>query len=106
MTIELLTPFLAPFIFALLFQMFLCFKTRKGILKALPLIIDLLAFFYSGARFFGIIRYTGDEMAIYDGALTDGIFISIMAFTGLIGIVFAWLIYCLIGRRKVRNIRS
>lgn len=106
MAVELLTPFLACFALILFLQIFLCFKMRKGVWKGLPLVIDLLALFYAGARFFGIIRYADDTAGILEGGLASGIFISIMAITGLIGIVLAWLIYFFISWKKARNTGS
>lgn len=89
-------PFLIPFVAALFFQAFLCLKTKRAFLKALPLIIDLLAFFYAGARFLGIISYASDSTGIYDGGLIAGILMPIMAFGSLIGIAFAWVVYSFI----------
>ena len=69
MTALLLIPFPACFVLVLLLQMFLCFKIQKGVWKALPLVIDLIAFFYAGARFFSLINYSSDTTGIYDGGL-------------------------------------
>jgi len=95
-----------PFLFALFLQMFLCVKTHNGFWKALPLVIDLLTFFYAGARFWRIICYSSDTFGIFDGGLTDGIFISIMAVAGLIGIALAWSIYYFNNWRNPHNASS
>lgn len=101
--VELLTPFLACFILILCLQMFFCFKMQKGIWKALPLIIDLFAFFYAGARFLGIISYADDTTGIVEGGLASGILIGIIAFIGLMGIMIAWLIYFFINWQKTHS---
>jgi len=88
---------LAPFLLAMLLQMLVCLKIQKGLFKMLPLVIDLIALFYAGARFIGIISYPSDSLGIYDGGLVDGIFISAMSVASLVGIALAWLIYFIIG---------
>ncbi len=103
MTALLLIPFPVCFVLILLLQMFFCIKIQKAVWKALPLVIDLLAFFYAGVRFFGIISYASDTTGIYNGGLTDGLFIGIMAFIALISIVLAWLIYYFISWRKAHS---
>lgn len=94
---------LGPFLLALLLQLLACLKTRSGFLKALPLVIDLLTFFYANARFWGLISYGGDTAGIYDGGLTDGLSIGMISISGLIGIVLAWFIFYLISRAKARH---
>lgn len=99
----LLMPFPVCFVLTLLLQMFLCFKIEKGVWKALPLVIDLLVFFYAGARFLGVISYASDTTGIYDGGFTNGVYIGIMAFIALISIVLAWMIYYFIGWSKTHS---
>ena len=93
MRLILTVRLLIPFLLALCLQTFVCFKIQKTFWKFLPFIIDLIAFFYAGARFFGIISYVNDTQGIYDHGLTDAISISSMATACLIGIVIAWLTY-------------
>lgn len=95
--------FLISFVLALFLQMFICFKTEKGFLRMLPMLIDLVAFIYAGARFWGLISFANDSMGIYEGGFTAGIFISMMAIAGLIGIVIAWIIYYLAKLYKVHK---
>jgi len=70
-------PLLIPFVATFFTGVFI--KTKSAFLKALPLIFDLLAFFYAGARFFGIISYVSDSTGIYDGGLIAGILMPIMS---------------------------
>jgi|GEM_PF-6917251 len=92
-----------PFLLALSLQTFVCIKTQKLFWKILPFIIDLIAFFYAGARFLGIISYVNDTKGIYDCGLTDAISISSMATAGLIGIVIAWLAYFFVKLLKLKR---
>lgn len=46
-----------------------------------------------------LISYASDITGIYEGGLVAGIFITIMAFTGLTGIVFGLFITLLVGGR-------
>lgn len=87
---------LIAFMFALCLQIFVCFKIRNFFWKGLPFIIDLITFFYAGARFFGIISYVNDTKGIYDAGLTDAIIIGSMATVCLFAIVIAWFIYFLV----------
>jgi ABC-type uncharacterized transport system permease subunit len=92
-----------PFLLTLFLQILVCFKTQHLFWKVLPFIIDLIAFIYAGARFFGIFSYKNDTQGIYDHALTDAISISTMATAALIGIIIAWLTYFLIKLFKDRK---
>ncbi len=103
MTVKLL---ILPFLFALFLQMLICFKIRNDSWKILPIAIDLIAFFYAGARFLGIIGYESDTAGIVEGGLAAGIFVGIMAAAGLVGIVLAWVIYYSVGRHKAPDMRS
>jgi len=88
--------FIICLILALFLQLYICFKAEEGFLKILPLFMDITAFIYAGARFWGLISFVNFSRGIYDGGISAGILISIDALGGLIGVVLAWTVYYLV----------
>lgn len=104
--VNMIYKFLIPFILALFLQLFICFKTEKVFLRMLPLLADMVAFIYAGARFWGLISFVNDSRGIYDGGLAAGIFVGVKALGGLIGIVTTWIIYYFVRLYKVHKIQT
>jgi len=77
-------------------QLIISFSCKRLLIKLVPMFLSLSFLIYAGMRFIGIITLPGDADGIFVDGLVSGLFGSLLAFSFIVGLLFAWCVYCIV----------